>query len=205
MGADDIWTDAGDARVCPMCMSLGASWNARLDTPISSEEADEALDRAKRKEFLKAIEKDSTIADQIIRDAAATAESGLIKNIHIGTAGETLTVRVEREAVRILADARARAAVPIGTPVRGFGPTTEGLIFEPTPSGRKAPRFVSVTIAQGLRYRVLRRRGKYVLQTTGGRAIESGDNLALLLLLFALMEKKRRDEEAKKEAANANR
>ena len=65
------------------------------------------------------------------------------------------------------------------------------------------PTFVSVVMAQGGGYRVVRRRGKYIVQTLGGRTVDNVDNLALALLLFALLEKKRRDAERKREEARA--
>jgi hypothetical protein len=208
IGPDNIWTDANDARVCVYCMTMGASWNARLDVPIDDAEALETLDNAKRKEFLQAIERDSSIADQVIADAAAQAESGLItrvptRGITIGIdAGESMTVKIEREANRVLAERRAKAAIPPGRRVPGLGETTEGLIYEPK-AGRKAPQFVSVVVAQGVGYRVIRRRGKYIVQTLGGRAVDNVDSLALALLLFALLEKRRRDAEKKREEAKA--
>jgi hypothetical protein len=188
-------------------MALGASWNARLDVPIDDAEAKETLSETKRKEFLKAIEKDSTIADQVIQDAAAQARDGLVKRvprgISIDTGAETMTVRIEREANRVLAEERAKAAIPPGRRVPGVGTTSEGLIYEPAKGGRKAPRFVSVNVAEGAGYRVIRRRGQYLVQTLGGRTVDNVDSLALALLLFALLEKKRRDREAKKEEAEA--
>lgn len=188
-------------------MTMGASWNARLDVPIDDAEALQTLDKAKREEFLKAIEKDSTIADQVITDAAAQASDGLIarvpRGIIIGTEAESLTIRIEREANRVLAERRAQAAIPPGRRVPGLGDTTEGLIYEPTPAGRMKPTFVSVVMAQGGGYRVVRRRGKYIVQTLGGRTVDNVDNLALALLLFALLEKKRRDAERKREEARA--
>lgn len=183
-------------------MALGASWNARLDVPVDDAEALETLDKSKRAEFLKAIERDSTVADTVIEDAAAQASGGLvtrIPRITIGTNAETLTVQIEREANRVLAERRARAAIPPGRRVPGLGDTTEGLIYEPAAGGRKAPKFVSVVIAEGPGYRVIRRRGKYIVQTLGGRAVDNVDNLALALLLFALLEKKRRDAERERE------
>lgn len=207
IGPDNVWTDANDARVCVYCMTMGASWNARLDVPIDDAEALETLDRAKRDEFLKAIEKDSTIADQVIQDAASQADSGLITRVPTRgitiSAEESMTVRIEREANRVLAERRAQAAIPPGRRVPGLGDTTEGLIYEPS-GGRLAPRFVSVIVAEGPGYRVVRRRGKYIVQTLGGRTVDNVDSLALALLLFALLEKRRRDAEAKKEAEAAN-
>lgn len=205
VGPDGVWTDAGDARVCPMCMALGASWNASLDVPLTDAEADEILDRAGKKEVAKAIARDQTVADAVIADAAGVAESGVLaeQGIAIGVGGESLTIQVERRAVALLGEARARSAVPIGTQVRGV-PITEGLVFE-SAGGRKRPVFVSVNIATGRTYRVIRRRGKYLLQTAGGRTIDSGDNLALILLLFAALEKARRDEEARTRELEAAR
>lgn len=185
-------------------MTMGASWNARLDVPISDAEALETLDKAKRDEFLDAIERDSGVADKVIEDAAAQAEGGIITRIpriSIGFEGEPLTIRIEREANRVLAERRAQAAIPAGRTVPGLGVTTEGMIYEPAAGGRLKPTFVSVVIAEGRSHRLLRRRGRYILQTLGGRAVDSGDNLALLLLLFALLEKKRRDAERKRDEA----
>lgn len=190
-------------------MALGASWNARADQPIDDAETLEMLDSSKRDEFLKAIERDSTIADQVIADAAAQSRGGLVSRIGIAPSqagGESLTIHIEREVNRVLAEQRAQAAIPPGRRVPGIGTTTEGLVYEPAKGGRLAPRFVSVNVAEGTGFRVIRRRGKYLVQTMGGKTVESLDNLALALLLFALLEKKRRDREAKKreeqEAAN---
>lgn len=204
IGPDNIWYDAEDARVCPVCMAMGASWNARADVPVSPEEADAALDRAKRKEVLNAIAKDSEVADKLIIDASSAADSGVVSEISstgiaIGDGGESLTIRVEREITRRLAEARARAGVRAGTAVRGMGPVDEAIVFE-REGRRMRPSFVSVNVASGQGYQVLRRRGKYLVRTLGGKTIDNVDSLALALLLFALLEKKRRDAEAEKEA-----
>jgi hypothetical protein len=181
-------------------MALGASWNATLDAPLSDAEADEILDRSKREEVREAVERDRVVADAAISDAAEVADSGVLRELVLVPGGaESLTIQVERRAVQALAEARAGASIRIGTQIGPFGPTTEGLVFETTQGGRLRPTFVSVNIATGRTHRVIRRRGKYLLQTKGGRTILSGDNLAWLLLLFALAEKERRDREAERE------
>lgn len=200
IGPDNIWYDAEDARVCTMCLTLGASWNARADQPLSPEEADAALDKAKRKEVMTAIARDSKVADTIIIDASTAAESGVLTevappSIGIGMDAETMTIRVERAITRKLAEAQTKAALPKGARMPGGGVTDEAIIFEK--AGRKLkPSFVSVNVATGKGFRVLRRQGKYLVQTVTGKAIDSVDTLALALLLFALLEKQRRDDEA---------
>lgn len=188
-------------------MTLGASWNAGLDTPTDSAEVDAQLDRAKQDEFLKAIERDSTIADRVIGDAAKVVESGVLKRVPlvaITPEAGTLTVRVEREIVRAMAEARAAAAIPAGAKVPGLGYTSDGLVFEVT-GGRKRPTFVSVNVATGKTHRVIKRRGRYLVQAINGKTLGNVDNLALALLLLALLEKERRDAEERKRQAEAGR
>lgn len=207
IGPDGVWTDAGDARVCLYCMTLGASWNLRLEQPLPEQEAaiDELLDKQGRTEFRKAIEKDSVVADAVIRDAAAASEAGLLADIST-SGGEALTVRVEREATRRLAQARAGAAIPPGRDIPGLGQTVEGLIFETLPGGRKKPVMLSVLIAQTGGHKVIRRAGRYYVQTTGGRTVASDDTLGLaLLILLALAERERQKREERRKEQEAAR
>lgn len=190
-------------------MTLGAAWNASLDTPITGEEADRVLDEATKDDYLKAIERDQTVADDAIRTAGDVSSGGVLRDMNIGghslapSTGESLTIRVERELTRRRGELRARAAIPQGTDV-GFGPARDAIDFEPLPSGRKAAKYISVTVAEGGGYKVIRRRGRYLITNPAGKTVESGTNLALLLLIFALLEKRRRDAAAKREGENAD-
>lgn len=195
IGPDDVWTDAGDARVCLYCMTLGASWNLKLDTPPNDQEIADLLDKDGHEAFRKAVERDSGVADAVIKDAAQKATGGIVIDITPG-AGETYTVAIEREATRKLAEARAAASIKPGTFVPGIGEVTEGIIFEPAPFGRKRPALVSVVIAETPTHNVIRKMGRYYVRTAGGKVVASDDNLALaLLILLALAERERRKRE----------
>lgn len=195
IGPDGVWTDAGDARVCPFCMTLGAAWNLRLDDPPSDQEVEAILDRDGREAFRKAIERDSGVADAVIVDAQRVATGGII--LEVGPPiGEPWTIAIERVATRKLAEARAAAPIRPPQEVPGFGPVREGIVFEPARDGRKRPVLVSVVIAETETHRVIRRAGRYYTQTIGGRTIAADDNLALsLLLLLAIIEAERRRRE----------
>jgi hypothetical protein len=183
-------------------MTLGASWNLRLDTPPSEQDIDEILDKDGREAFRKAIERDRGVADAVIKDAARKSTGGIIAEIplpspraRVGT-GEALTVRVEREATRRLAEARAKAAIKPGTIIPDLGEVGEGMIFEPAPFGRKKPVVVSVVIASTPTHRVVRKVGRYYVQTIGGKTLATDDTLGLaLLILLALAERERRKRE----------
>lgn len=195
IGPDDVWTDAGDARVCPYCMTLGAAWNLKLDVPPDTQEIDDLLDKQGREEFRKAIQRDSGVADQVIKDAAEKAVAGVAVDIR-PIAGEAMTATIEREATRRLAEARAAAPIRPGMIVPGIGEVTEGIIFEPAPFGRKKPAVISVMIAETPTHHVIRKLGKYYVRTAGGKVLASDDNLALaLLILLALVENERRNRE----------
>lgn len=112
-------------------------------------------------------------------------------------AAPSLTVVVEREIVRARAAARAAAPIQAGRVAPGIGAAPDAIVFETTPVGKVA-RLVSVNVATGAGHRVIWRGGKYLLQTTGGRTIDSNADLWWLLLLLALLEKKRRDDEERK-------
>lgn len=198
IGPDNIWTDAGDARVCIYCMTLGASWNLRQDIPPDDQEISEFLDKQGREGFRKAIERDSTVADAVIADAAEISDGGILADtpISIAAPGETLTVRVEREATRRLAHARARAPIQPLARVPGMTPIPEAVEFVPAPRGRKMPTVVSVVVAETPTHRVVRKLGRYYVQTRGGRTLAVDDTLALaLLILVALAENERRKRE----------
>lgn len=204
IGPDGIWTDAGDARVCPICMTLGASWNARLDVPISEQEADDLLSKSKREEFKRAIERDQSIADTVIREAIERTDEGIAASrISIAVDGaESLTTVVEREINRAVAEARAAAPVQLGTHVAG-APTPEAVTFVRS-AGRKVPQFATVTIARGRGYTVLRRQSRYIVQDQVGKTLFSVSTdevggLALALLIFTLLQK--RDEAREEEEA----
>lgn len=285
---DGIWYDAQDARVCPICMLLGASWNLQLDIPMDDKEVARILDEKDLENFRKAIEKDTALADKVIQQVAESAESGIVKqaidaqaiekakraaliaknrarlarlkilrteakkkmqaaaenaqkaltpesrdvaheeervaanevsaidsesivldgeiDVAQRAGAETLDKAIEREIVKARAAARAAAPIQAGRVVPGLGVTPDALVFETTPVGKVA-RLVSVNVASGQAYRVIWRGGKYLLQTVGGRTIDSDDDLWWLLLLLALMEKKRRDdlerERLAREAARA--
>ena len=198
---DDVWYDAQDARVCPTCMLLGASWNIRLDVPIDPEEIGRLLDQRTLDDFKRAVAADSTLADRVIVQAGQSLESGVLKGV-TPIQGEPMHVTVEREIVKARAAARARAPVLMGKLVPGFGAAPDALVFETTPIGKKAT-LVSVNVATGAGYRVIWRGGKYLLQTVGGRTLDSSGDLWWLLLLLALLEKKRRDEEERRKAEEA--
>lgn len=203
IGPDNIWTDAGDARVCPFCMTLGASWNLSLDTPPSDQQVDEILDREGRAQFKKAIERDSTIADAVIKDAADKVSGGILIEVKTGGrfmfTSEPLTVAIEREAVRKIAEAKARAPLKPGRVIPGMGELSEEVWFEPAPFGRQKPvtaKIATVLIAETQTHMVVRRGGRYLVQTIGGKTIASDDTLALaLLILLALAERERRKAE----------
>lgn len=195
---DDIWYDASDTRVCPVCLLLGASWNLRLDAPVEPGEVERILDKKNLDEIKAAVESDGALADQVIVQSAENVESGVIKSVAF-TEAEPAHITIERELVKARAAARAQAAVPPGTFIRGVGRIPEGLVFESTPKGKKAA-LVSVNVATSEGYRVIWRAGKYLLQTKGGRTLDSGGDLWWLLLLLGLMEKKRREDAAREEA-----
>ncbi len=285
---DGVWYDAQDARVCPICMLLGASWNLQLDIPMDDKEVARILDEKDLENFRKAIEKDTALADKVIQQVAESAESGIVKqaideqaiekakraaliaknrarlarlkilrteakkkmqaaaenaqkaltpesrdvaheeervaanevsaidsesivldgeiDVAQRAGAETLDKAIEREIVKARAAARAAAPIQAGRVVPGLGVTPDALVFETTPVGKVA-RLVSVNVASGQAYRVIWRGGKYLLQTIGGRTIDSDDDLWWLLLLLALLEKKRRDdlerERLAREAARA--
>lgn len=169
------------------------------DIPQDPKEIERLLDEQNYAEFKKAIERDSGLADRVIEQAGQAMESGVIKFV-TPVAGESYTIAVEREIVKARAAARAAAPIQAGRVVPGFGVTPDALVFETTPVG-KAARLVSVNVATGAAYRVIWRGGRYLLQTVGGRTIDSGEDLWWLLFLLALLEKKRRDEDERKKAA----
>jgi hypothetical protein len=170
----------------------------RLDIPMEPGEVAKLLDEQTLNEFRKAVEADTTLADKVIAQAAETIESGVIKGVTF-TDAEAAHITIEKEIVKARAVARANAAIQAGRFVPGLGATPDALVFETTPVGKVA-RLVSVNVATGQAYRVIWRGGKYLLQTVGGRTIDSDDDLWWLLLLLALMEKKRRDDEARRKA-----
>ncbi len=272
---DGVWYDAQDARVCPICMLLGASWNLQLDIPMDDKEVARILDEKDLENFRKAIEKDTALADKVIQQVAESAESGIVKqaideqaiekakraaliaknrarlarlkilrteakkkmqaaaenaqkaltpesrdvaheeervaanevsaidsesivldgeiDVAQRAGAETLDKAIEREIVKARAAARAAAPIQAGRVVPGLGVTPDALVFETTPVGKVA-RLVSVNVASGQAYRVIWRNGVYLLQTTGGRTLDSDTDLWWLLLLLALLEKKRRDD-----------
>lgn len=199
IGADDVWYDAQDARVCPTCMLLGASWNMRLDVPQDPNEIERLLDRDTLEQVREAVAKDRRVIDRIIMQGAEIAESGIIKQV-TSVAGEPLQIAIEREIVKARAAARAAAPIQAGRVVPGLGRTPDALVFETTPVGKSA-RLVSVNVATGRSFRVLWRGGKYLLQTVGGRTIDSSTDVWWLLLLLGLLEKKRRDDEERRRQA----
>ena len=203
IGADGVWYDAQDARVCPTCMLLGASWNLQLDIPMDEGEVARILDEKDLEDFRKAIEKDTGLRERVIAQAIEAADSGVAK-LAVPQAGEAMQTAVEREIVKARAAARAAAPIQAGRIIPGLGTAPDALVFETTPVGKVA-RLVSVNVASGAAYRVIWRGGKYLLQTVGGRTIDSGDDLWWLLLLLALLEKKRRDEEERRKAQEAAR
>lgn len=200
---DGIWYDAQDARVCPVCMLLGASWNLQMDVPQDPDEVARILDQKDIEDFRKAIEKDTGLRDRVVAQAIQVAESGAAK-LAMPIAGETMEKAIEREIIKARAAARAAAPVQAGRVVPGLGTTPDALVFETTPVGKVA-RLVSVNVASGKAYRVIWRGGKYLLQTVGGRTVDSGDDLWWLLLLLALMEKKRRDDAQREDDARVAR
>lgn len=189
---DGVWYDAQDARVCPICMLLGASWNLQLDIPMDDKEVARILDEKDLENFRKAIEKDTGLRERVIEQAIRAADSGVAK-FAVPQAGESMQIAVEREIVKARAAARAAAPIQAGRVVPGLGVTPDALVFETTPVGKVA-RLVSVNVASGQSYRVIWRNGVYLLQTTGGRTLDSDTDLWWLLLILALLEKKRRDD-----------
>lgn len=198
---DGIWYDAQDARVCPACMLLGASWNLQLDIPMEPGEVARILDEKDLEDFRKAIEKDTGLRERVIGQAIQAADSGVAK-FAVPQAGESMQTAIEREIVRARAAARAAAPIQAGRVVPGLGTTPDALVFESSAVGKVA-RLVSVNVASGAGYRVIWRGGKYLLQTVGGRTLDSSGDLWWLLLLLALLEKKRHDEEERRKAQEA--
>lgn len=184
-------------------MLLGASWNLQLDIPMDEGEVARILDEKDLEDFRKAIEKDTGLRERVIAQAIEAADSGVAK-LAVPQAGEAMQTAVEREIVKARAAARAAAPIQAGRVVPGLGTAPDALVFETTPVGKVA-RLVSVNVASGVAYRVIWRGGKYLLQTVGGRTIDSGEDLWWLLLLLALLEKKRRDEEERRKAQEAAR
>lgn len=197
IGPDGVWTDAGDARVCPYCMTLGAAWNLSLDEPPNEQEVDDLLDAQERETMRKAIERDSKVADAIISGAAEKATGGLV--VEVATTGEPLTVAIEREATKRVAAAKAGAPLQPGRIIPYLGEITEPVWFEPAPFGRKRPvteQIATVLIAETPTHNVVRKGGRYYIRTVGGKTVASDDNLALaLLILLALAENERRKRE----------
>lgn len=205
IGPDNVWTDAGDARVCVYCMTLGAAWNLRLDEVPDQQEVDDILDKQGREEFRKAIEKDSRVADAVIRDSAEKAIAGVLVDVR-PAATETWTIAVEREATRRLAEARAKAPIQPFARVPGLTPIPEAVEFVPAPGGRQRPQVVQVLIAATPTHRVVRKMGRYYILTAGGRVVGSDDNLALaLLILLALAENERRRNAEREKAGRSDR
>lgn len=181
-------------------MLLGASWNMQLDIPMDANEVGRILDEQDIEQFRQAIERDKDLRDKVIGQAVQAAESGVAKQA-MPVAGESLQTAIEREIVKARAAARSAAPIQAGRVVPGLGTTPDALVFETTPVGKVA-RLVSVNVASGQGYRVIWRGGKYLLQTVGGKTLDSSDSdLWWLLLLLALMEKKRRDDEEKRRKA----
>lgn len=187
--------------MCPTCMLLGASWNMQLDVPMSEAEVGRLLDEQTLDEFRMAVERDPALADRVVKQAGESAETGIIKHI-LWTDAESAQHAIEREMVKARAAARAAAPIQAGRVVPGLGATPDALVFESTPIGKKAT-LVSVNVATGAGYRVIWRGGKYLLQTVGGRTLDSSGDLWWLLLLLALLEKKRRDDEERRKAEEA--
>ena len=106
IGADGVWYDAQDARVCPVCMLLGASWNLQLDIPMDEGEVARILDEKDLEDFRKAIEKDTGLRERVIAQAIEAADSGVAK-LAVPQAGEAMQTAVEREIVKARAAARA--------------------------------------------------------------------------------------------------
>ena len=307
IGADGVWYDAQDARVCPTCMLLGASWNLQLDIPMDEGEVARILDEKTLADFKAAVERDELLTNRVVEQVVEQLDSGVAKQAVESAEGQALlgkakkaraqleklkalraTLRaeaasaaseakaalpeearaavdaaiaadapladktvdeiikskaangraiidkladtarrlgpindeivaaqkeikaadmrplIEREIVKARAAARAAAPIQAGRIIPGLGTAPDALVFETTPVGKVA-RLVSVNVASGAAYRVIWRGGKYLLQTVGGRTIDSGGDLWWLLLLLALLEKKRRDEEERRKAQEAAR
>lgn len=175
------------------------------------------LDQAKQEEVKAAIAKDSKLADNIIVDAAAKAKSGLLAEFNFGTSAasaEPLTVQIEREATKKLAQARAAAAIPQGQKIPGLGDAADAIEFQRMPSGRLKPSLVTIEIASsagraaagatataGKSFSVIRRGGKYLVQSATGKTVFSDTSLALALLIFALLVKREQEKENARHAA----
>jgi hypothetical protein len=195
----------------------------RLDTPMTTQEIDEALDASSRKQFLEAIESDSEVADKVIREAQPLATSGLIRGISLSGVG-TLTNALERDIVAKLGEARATAPVEAGAviPMPSGIPGKVKIVFRPgmgaaraklglaketeadhgleavtihrrVADGRVIPRHVSVTIAENEAADVVRRNGAYLVGNVH-KVLFRTPSLALALLLFSLLTKKARDK-----------
>jgi hypothetical protein len=217
IGPDNVWTDAGDARVCTICLTMGAAWNLQQDVPMDPAFIDEVLDARGRGEFRKALARDSALSDDVIRQAAEKAERGLIvrEDLNPATTGQpgllaplSRTNAVERAIVRAANEARAQASVKVGARIPGTGAATQEAVSITKVGGRVKPEFISVEVAGDKDFKVVRRAGKYLVQTSDGKTRYADDNLALSLLLFALLVKKqedlqkqRRERDAAKEQA----
>lgn len=177
-------------------MTLGAAWNLTLETPPSDQDVSEILDRDGREAFRKAIEKDRGVADAIIQDAKDKADGGIISEIGIATGpeAEPLTVQVEREATRRMAVKRAAAQLTSQRVLPEFQPRIrDAVVFEPAAGGRLKPTVLYEVIQTSGNYRVIRRMGRYYIQTIGGRTLATDDTLGVaLLILLALLERERR-------------
>lgn len=116
IGPDEVWTDAGDARVCPYCMTLGAAWNLSRAEPPGDQEIEAILDRQIAPKVKERIARDTSVANALVQDAAKKFPRGLVADVVKETQPElerrAATLRKLREQLARLQALRGAAVTP---------------------------------------------------------------------------------------------
>lgn len=206
---DEVWIDAKDARVCPECRVYGAIYNALQSgdpatggkAKLNQQQIDEILDTRDSKAYKAALEGDAAAEERAIRKAAEIDKDGIIAQQVKARGGMTPNVTELQDAIgSTLDESRAAAEIKRGTRVGGEA-IDEAVRAVPSAMvpGAVVPEFVGAVVANGRRYMVVSRRGRWQVIYKPRQIVAATEtSLALaLLVLIALEEAERRDREAR--------